>query len=170
MHQSVPTADDSERFVARRRVLALLVVIVALGLLLLLAIPFMKSMNPSSAAKNAYEVKVPLASIPSKGFIEVDWNGNRVFLGKRGDLRVFFMPFLNGSYRLPDVTWARAHIPCSKFGFEAGYFGCSDPEIGEWGSIARWKDNGESVTEYLPPLQRPPFAVVDDSVVVGRGP
>lgn len=168
MDKSVLAADDSERFVTRRRALASLVVIVALGLLLLLAVPFMKSMNPSSAAINAYEVKVPLASIPSNGFIEVDWNGARVFLQKGRGLKVFVMPFLNGTYRLPDVTWARAHIPCSKFGFEAGYFECSDPQIGEWGSIARWKENGESVTEYLPPLQRPPFAVVNDSVVLGR--
>lgn len=64
-----------------------------LSLLLLLAIPFLSSLKPSAAAKNNYEKNVPLASIPSKGFIEVEWNGSRIFLQNAGGVRAFLMPF-----------------------------------------------------------------------------
>ena len=140
-----------------------------LSLLLLLAIPFLSSLKPSVAAKNNYEKNVPLASIPSKGFVEVEWNRNRVFLQNAGEVRAFLMPFIRDSYLLPDLSWGRAYIPCHKFGFEAGYFQCFDSDIGEWWRTeARWKGNGEHVNEHFPPLQTPPFSVVGKSVVLGR--
>ena len=99
------------------------------SLLLLLAIPFLSALKPSAAAKNNYEKNVPLASIPSNGFVEVEWNRNRVFLQNAGEVRAFLMPFIRDSYLLPDLSWGRAYIPCHKFGFEAGYFQCFDSDI-----------------------------------------
>lgn len=156
-----------------RQRLFLLTILFVLGSIAvaLLSALFVSSLMPSEATKNNREMAISLAAIPDDEFREFDWNGWKVFLKKSPQVHGFLMPFQDGSYRLPDLTWERTAVRCRAFRFEAGYFRCFDPGLPSWWlDNARWNEEGVSSSRYIPPLQKPLFILDGKELILGRQP
>lgn len=154
---------------SRRQLLSLTVTLLALLGVAFVFTPFAASLSPTERAQSAHEYPVALGSVPDSGFSSVDWLGYRVFLAKNPEIRVFRIPLYDGKPALPDLTWARAIVPCGEFVFRENLFQCVDQAQHEWWRInARWHANGASVNPMFPALESPPFVVSGNQIIIGR--
>jgi hypothetical protein len=134
------------------------------------AVPFISYLGPSERARAEGEFRVTTADVPVGGVKEIDWAGQRVFVTHTDKFNVFLVPYRNGAYQLPDVTWDRPFIPCRFFGMKDGVFSCTDPETPEWWTTnARWDMNGKSQNQPFEDMRHVPFLVVAGDVVVESG-
>ena len=156
---------------SKRRVLLAATAFLGLVAIVIVAVPLGVSLGTSVGTKNNRELPIPLSSIPYDDFKEFDWDGWKVFLKRSPEVTGFLMPFQDGAYRLPDLTWARTAVRCGTFRFEAGFFQCFDKSLASWWlDNARWSESGISPSGYFPPLQTPPFVVEGNDVILGRRP
>lgn len=153
----------------RRRVLTLLVVLVALIGVGAAATPFLLSLGPSAKAEVANELRIPLADVPHGTYKEFPWGHRRLFVGQFEELRVFLVPYMNGMYLLPDPDWNRPVIVCPNFGFQNAHFQCLDPNADSWlRENIRWNERGASLKQPYADLQRQHHVVGNGEIIVGR--
>ena len=146
-------------------VAALLVISVGAFLL-----PLFSSLTPNSVARERHVVRVPLSDLPTGSFVEVSWFDQRVFITDAHKPLVFGVPFSDGAYGLPDLTWDRAYIRCKTFGPIDGQFQCTDPDTPEWWRTnARWGLNGAPANPQFPALPVVPHRVIERSLIIGAG-
>jgi hypothetical protein len=156
--------------VTRRRAIILLTLSLAVVGLILLAVPFVSSLTPTDYAKEKAKYRIDISSIPLNGVVEVEWHRNRVVLVKSPELSAFFLPFWDGIYRLPDLTWERALVPCASMSFEKGMIACTDQDLPDWWrENARWDYRGQSKSQWIPNLETAPFRVEGKYVVLSLG-
>jgi len=150
-----------------RRALVLGVTITAFAGLVLAAVPFISFMSPSLKAKADVKLRVELNEIPENSALEVDWHVYKVFLVRKPSPTAFLMPYMNGSYMLPDPTWERAYISCELFSVGSKGFSCVDPKLPDgWRENAQWDLAGNSKSDWMPDLQRAPYKIKGNSIVL----
>lgn len=152
------------------------VTFVGLAGAILASIPFVQSLRPSEQAK-ALLPRIRAAEL-GRAYTE-EWRGQKVFIYRMSDaaLYVFAIPYENDSYRMPDLHWSRAIIPCADFRTPIGASGrvdpngefrCNDPRLNEWWRRElRWSIAGKRLGQFVDDLPVPKYQVVDDYVVLG---
>jgi len=139
----------------RRKVLVIATISLALGGLIISAIPFISSMGLSEATKNSLRVQIKISEIPNNGVLVADYRYyTKIFAVRSPKLQIFQMPFWNGAYMLPDPTWERAFVPCRNFMINNTGFSCEDSSLHEsLNRQATWDLSGKSNGTWMPDLE-----------------
>jgi len=144
------------------------------------SIPFLSSLPPSEVQAS----KLPRASLSKLApghFMEIEGRGFRAFVIRRTDskLRIFSVPYWEDKYRMPDVTWDRAWLPCDHFGPESdgsalrpdARFRCLDTNPGEyewWKHQLFWTLDGDCSDPYFEQLRTPRYEIRGETVIIGK--
>ena len=144
----------------RRKFLVYMTGLIAFVGMALVAIPFVGSLNPNEAAKSRVKVSVEISEIPDVGALAIDYRWYKAFVVKNPEMAVFLMPYWDGAYRLPDMTWDRSLVPCGNFIIGEEGFSCQDNTLHEsWNEQAQWDLRGISKGTWMPDLQRTNFRI-----------
>jgi hypothetical protein len=164
----------------RRRLLVGMTAGVALFGLVLLAVPFVGSLNPSARAVGELP-HVDLSQLGPGEFRVLEVQLSRIFVLRlsSGELRVFSVPYSNDRevYFLPDISWSRSWIPCEEFGPEVdsgqlaqdGIFRCHSGSPNEfWDEEHRWDFGGDNLGSHTEDLPVPRHEVAGQSLIIGK--
>jgi len=127
-----------------------------------------RSLAVTDATDASQEVRVALADIAPGQLSRVTWRGVNIVLLVDDAPRAFVIPYdaKNGTYLMPDLTWDRAYIPCTKLTLSGGEIRCRDPDL--WGDAFAWRTNGSNISGRVAALQEPPFFIQGDFLILGR--
>lgn len=130
--------------------------------------PFVASLSPNDVAKQRYMIRVSIAEIPAESYLEVDWPEERVrlFIVGANTPIIYRVPYVNGTYRLPDPSWEGPHVPCNNFVLRNNRFRCLD--TGSYFDFAQWRDDGSPINDSYEPMISVPYEISGDNLIVGN--
>jgi hypothetical protein len=152
-----------------KRLLIIALAVMMLTGTALASVPFIASLAPSAKARADARIWIEVSSIPIDGALEVDGHLRNLLLVRNPDPKAFLMPYWDAAYRLPDLTWEPAWVPCRTFEIENGEFRCTDPDLPEaWREQAQWDLDGKNSgsSRWMPDLQVAPYRVRGNFVIV----
>ncbi len=142
-------------------------------------IPFVNSMWPNE--KQIGELPhVDISGLKDGYFLEAEGSLSQAFILKNtaGEMKVFAIPFWEGKYRMPDLSWRRAYLPCDNFGPDAdgghlldnGKFKCFDKaeEREWWKTNLQWTFDGNSLDKQTEALMVPKFEIRGNTLILGK--
>lgn len=125
-----------------------------------LAVPFIGSLAPGEATRAAATVTVKISNIPPDGTIVADYLGYRAFVVREPEMQVFLMPYDDGDYLMPELTWERVYLRCGEFEIDSEGFSCKDPGFSDWWQDQmKWNRLGEGQGAFTPDLQTANYRV-----------
>ena len=122
-------------------------------------VPFISSLSPSDRAKASSTLRIQKENIPEQGGLEIayaGYNSNRIraynlIFVRNKKIDLFVIPYTNGVYYMPDLTWQRAIYPCKDFVIDNAGFNCLDEYVNEYYS---WDRNGKAIESWIPDLEK----------------
>jgi hypothetical protein len=152
----------------RRLLIALIRVMVGFGIVSVLAVMF-GSFATHDETASGDEISIPLEQIPPQGFKQVYAPGVQFLIGRADGVRVYQVPYSDGRYGLPDMSWERPLTRCHQFVFYADAFQCMDEQMPAWWrEHARWNAMGVALDPSFPNLLPARFKVAGDAVMIKR--
>ena len=153
---------------ANRKFLGSLVAVAACLGAGVLAVMFLSSLGPTSTTGHGHLAKIPIASVPSGGFVEIKLDHFHLFITDPKAPRAFVIPHHDNKYGLPDPTWDHPNLLCSSFRFKDGRFTCDDPGLSTWWRTnLQWDQYGRNLGErFLPDLRAATLEVQGHSILL----
>ena len=159
----------------------MLTMIVAIIGLIIFAIPFVLSLNPTEKAKNSL-LGLDIAELSGGDFWEVENDKFKILIIKdwSNTIYAYAVPYnKNGEYMMPDITWHRPINTCKKFGPEiengklrkSGTIKCFDDDLSDWwrGEYI-WSYSGENLGKHHGALPKPKYVISNNKLLItGRG-
>jgi hypothetical protein len=168
------------------RLLAWLLTGLGIVAVVLAALPFMASLQPSASA-GAQLPRIDVSRLSPGHYMSADLpteqvSGIRLLIirGRDGALSVYRLPTSRGKVRLPDVTWFREGPECETFGSDSdgdvvraeSVIRCQDAALidkyPEWSSEWRWSLGGKNLGTGTEDLPRAKYVLEGKSIVYGK--
>ena len=152
----------------RKRLFTIALAGMAAVSVLVVVLALIRSMAPTATANAAQEVRVPLSEVLPGQLLNVTWRGKNVIVLGDDAPRAFVLPYdsTRRVYLMPDPTWNRPFIECSRITFLSGLIQCGAPGFERSGYV--WRTDGSNVQGYYPALESPTYVVQDGSLILGR--